>query len=462
MATNAWIDGRLTVRLGSFSRCRDLSVLLFLSLFLCQNAPLIAQNKRAELEQRRQKLLGQINAKTNELGKTQKEKTAALDRLELLQDQIETRESLINTLHDEVSETDKIIDRTEGVIVSLNDDRERLRLEYSVMLRRAYKMKLPNNGLVYMLSAKNFEESYKKWQYFRQYDKFRKRQARLIIETQQALETKTAALIQQKKEKDGLINIHSLQKTSLNTEKKEKDGLIKSLKSDESRIASELKSATQQSSKLNAAIDNIIAAELESRRRANAERRRKADEEAERLRSESRKTQKSKSKQVADYSNNSPKAKQEEQKRLETLTESSENLSLSSDFRLNKGRLPTPAAGTIVRGFGKQKVLDKVTAVNNGIDIHTAEGAEVHAVFGGTVSVVSSIAGLGTVILIQHGNYYTVYSNLGRVNLKKGDKVALQQTIGHAATNTVTNQPEVHFEVWLERTQLNPSVWLAK
>ena len=103
-----------------------------------------------------------------------------------------------------------------------------------------------------------------------------------------------------------------------------------------------------------------------------------------------------------------------------------------------------------------------MTAVNNGIDIHTAEGAEVHAVFGGTVSVVSSIAGLGTVILIQHGNYYTVYSNLGRVNLKKGDKVALRQTIGHAATNTVTDQPEVHFEVWLERTQLNPSVWLAK
>lgn len=452
---SAWIDSRQRVCLGSFWGCLNMPVLLFFTLFFFQNTLLDAQNKRAELEQRRQKLLLQINAKTQDLGKTQKEKTAALDRLELLQDQIETREALINNLHDEVSETDKIIDRTEGVIVSLNEDRERLRVEYGAMLRRAYKMKLPNNGFIYMLSAKNFEESYKKWQYFRQYDKFRKRQARLIIETQQALEAKNELLVQQKKEKEGLVGIHELQKNTLDSEKKEKDGLVQGLKSEENRIASELKSAQQQSSKLNAAIDNIIAEEIEARRRAAAERRRKAQEEAERLKAASRKAQKSSSTRTVN--NNTEGAK-----KSEVLTESNENLSLSSDFRSNKGKLPPPAVGTIVRGFGKQKVLDRVTAVNNGIDIHTAADAEVHAVFGGTVSVVSSIAGLGTVVLLQHGNYYTVYSNLAHVSLKKGDKVALHQTIGRAAVNTVTNASEVHFEVWLERTQLNPSVWIAK
>ena len=452
---SAWIDSRTTMCLGEFKACLNTPFILLLPLFFLQITPIFAQNKRAELEQRRQKLLLQINAKTNELGKTQKEKTAALDRLELLQDQIETREALINNLHEEVSETDKIIDRTEGVIVSLNEDRERLRVEYSAMLRRAYKMKLPNNGFIYMLSAKNFEESYKKWQYFRQYDKFRKRQARLIIETQQALEAKNELLIQHKKEKEGLVGIHELQKTSLDSEKKEKDSLIQGLKSEENRIASELKSAQQQSSKLNAAIDNIIAEEIEKRRRAAAERRKRAQEEAERLKIASRKAQKSN--KTPNISKNT-----EGTKKSEVLTESNENLSLSSDFRSNKGKLPTPAAGTIVRTFGKQKVLDRVTAVNNGIDIHTAADAEVRAVFGGTVSVVSSIAGLGTVVLLQHGNYYTVYSNLARVSLKKGDKVALHQTIGHAAVNTVTNQSEVHFEVWLERTQLNPSVWIAK
>ena len=146
----------------------NLSVLFLLTLLFCSNQPLKAQDKRAELEQRRQELLQQIEAKNQALGKTKKEKSAALIQLELLQDQIETREALINTLHEAVSETDKIIDRTEGVIISLNEDRERLRVEYGAMLRRAYKMKLPNNGFIYMLSASNFEESYKKWQYFRQ------------------------------------------------------------------------------------------------------------------------------------------------------------------------------------------------------------------------------------------------------------------------------------------------------
>lgn len=430
----------------------NLSVLFLLTLLFCSNQPLKAQDKRAELEQRRQELLQQIEAKNQALGKTKKEKSAALIQLELLQDQIETREALINTLHEAVSETDKIIDRTEGVIISLNEDRERLRVEYGAMLRRAYKMKLPNNGFIYMLSASNFEESYKKWQYFRQYDKFRKRQARLIMETQQALEAKNDFLIQQKKEKENLLGVNEKQKGIIIFEKKEKDVLVKGLKSAENRLASELKSAQKQSARLNTAIENLISIELESRRRLAEERRRKALAESERLKKDRPKDEKKSA-----SSNESAQSL-----KLEVLTESNENLALSSDFRSNKGKLPPPAIGTIVRDFGKQKVLDKVTSVNNGIDIRTVAGAEVRAVFGGTVSVVSSIAGLGTVVLIQHGNYYTVYSNLSNVSIQKGQTVSPRQTIGRAAINTVTNEPEVHFEIWLERTQLNPSVWIAK
>lgn len=451
--TEEWIESTIPPFSGSFRNCLKKVAVCVGALLLIHNT-LLAQNKRAELEKKRQLLLQQITTKNQELGKTQKERTAALDRLEMLQDQIETREALINNLHDEIEETDRIIDRTEGVIISLNEDRERLRVEYSAMLRRAYKMKLPNSSFVYMLSAKNFEESYKKWQYFRQYDKFRKRQARLIAETQQALEEKNNQLIQQKNDKEALLGTNENQKAFLNSEKKQKDALIQELKSEESRIASELKTAEKQSAKLNAAIANLIAAEIEAKRRAAEERRKKALAEAERLKRERAKAQKT--------SASKPTEAKENSKKLDVLTDSNENLSLSSDFRSNKGKLPPPAIGTIVRGFGKQKVLDKVTAVNNGIDIQTESGATVSAVFSGTVSVVSSIAGLGTVVLIQHGNYYTVYSNLAGVSLKKGDKVATRQTIGRAATNTVTNEPEVHFEVWLERTQLNPSVWLAK
>lgn len=446
------MKGEINRGLRSCYSFLNLSVLFLLTLLFCSNQPLKAQDKRAELEQRRQELLQQIEAKNQALGKTKKEKSAALIQLELLQDQIETREALINTLHEAVSETDKIIDRTEGVIISLNEDRERLRVEYGAMLRRAYKMKLPNNGFIYMLSASNFEESYKKWQYFRQYDKFRKRQARLIMETQQALEAKNDFLIQQKKEKENLLGVNEKQKGIIIFEKKEKDVLVKGLKSAENRLASELKSAQKQSARLNTAIENLISIELESRRRLAEERRRKALAESERLKKDRPKDEKKSA-----SSNESAQSL-----KLEVLTESNENLALSSDFRSNKGKLPPPAIGTIVRDFGKQKVLDKVTSVNNGIDIRTVAGAEVRAVFGGTVSVVSSIAGLGTVVLIQHGNYYTVYSNLSNVSIQKGQTVSPRQTIGRAAINTVTNEPEVHFEIWLERTQLNPSVWIAK
>ncbi len=443
---------RINRGLRSCYRFLNFCVLLLLTLLFCSNQPLKAQDKRAELEQRRQQLLQQIEAKNQALGKTKKEKSVALIQLELLQDQIETREALINTLQEAVSETDKIIDRTEGVIISLNEDRERLRVEYGAMLRRAYKMKLPNSGFIYMLSASNFEESYKKWQYFRQYDKFRKRQARLIMETQQALEAKNDFLIQQKKEKENLLGVNEKQKGIIIFEKKEKDLLVKGLKSTENRLASELKSAQKQSAKLNAAIENLISIELESRRRLAEERRRKALTESERLKKDRPKDEK----------RNASRNESVQSLKLEVLTESNENLALSSDFRSNKGKFPPPAVGTIVRDFGKQKVLDKVTAVNNGIDIRTAAGAEVRVVFGGTVSVVSSIASLGTVVLIQHGNYYTVYSNLSNVTIQKGQTVSPRQTIGRAAINTVTNEPEVHFEIWLERTQLNPSVWIAK
>ena len=446
------MKGEINRGLRSCYSFLNLSVLFLLTLLFCSNQPLKAQDKRAELEQRRQELLQQIEAKNQALGKTKKEKSAALIQLELLQDQIETREALINTLHEAVSETDKIIDRTEGVIISLDEDRERLRVEYGAMLRRAYKIKLPNNGFIYMLSASNFEESYKKWQYFRQYDKFRKRQARLIMETQQALEAKNDFLIQQKKEKENLLGVNEKQKGIIIFEKKEKDVLVKGLKSAENRLASELKSAQKQSARLNAAIENLISIELESRRRLAEERRRKVLAESERLKKDRPKDEKKSA-----SSNESAQSL-----KLEVLTESNENLALSSNFRSNKGKLPPPAIGTIVRDFGKQKVLDKVTSVNNGIDIRTVAGAEVRAVFGGTVSVVSSIAGLGTVVLIQHGNYYTVYSNLSNVSIQKGQTVSPRQTIGRAAINTVTNESEVHFEIWLERTQLNPSVWIAK
>ena len=415
------------------------------------------------MEIKRQQLLQQMEFTNAHLNQTQQSRSAARDRLEALQNQIETREALINTLHEEIDETDAFIERTEEVLYALNDDIQHLREEYGSMMRKAYRTKMPNSAVLFVLSSNNFREAYKRWQLFRQYDKFRKRQAKLIVETQKSLAAKNEYLVQQKAQKELLAGTNNQQKTMLFTEKQSKDKLIDELKGEEKRLTGELKNQEKQNNKLNSAIERLIIAELETKKQAAEERNRKNREEATRLAREKAKEQKRKPKKsekpLPEYENTEGVAKSNTE---EVLTESSENLALSSDFRSNKGKLPAPAAGTIVRTFGRQQVLDKVTAVNNGIDIRTAANAEVRAAFGGTVSIVSSLPGLGNIVLMQHGNYYTVYSNLSSTSVKKGDNVFLHQIIGRSGVNPVSNESEVHFEIWLEKTHLNPMNWIAR
>ena len=425
-------------------------ILIVLCTFFTFNTT--AQNQRGELEAKRQQLLKQIENTTSQLKQTKQTRVAARDRLEALQSQIENREALINTLHDEIDETDIIVERTAGVLEALSSDILRLRTEYALTMRKAYKMKVPNNSWLFLMSSNSFSDAYRRWQYFKQYDKFRKRQANLIEATQKSLGTKKDLLTQKKSQKIVLANTNEHQKLMLSTEQKDKDKLLYELKDEERRLAGALKSQEKQSTKLNSAIERMIYAEIEAKRRAAEERSRRARDEAERLARMRTKEKKQEDREIVI----------ESRKPEVVITESSENLALSSDFRSNKGRLPPPATGAIVRGFGKQKVLDKVTAINNGIDIRTEANANVQAVFNGTVAIVSSLPGLGNVVLVQHGNYYSVYSNLSSVWVKKGDNVTTRQTIGKAGVNTVSNESEVHFEVWLEKTHLNPTSWISK
>ena len=464
----------LNLNICNLTKRAFFSSFIFLNLFfLCPN--LSAQNeKRAELEVERQRLMQQIKAKQQQLSQTKQNQSATREQLENLQEQLENRELLINNLHQEITATDYIVERTEEAVVALEADRKQLQAEYAQMLRKAYKSKIPNNATVFMMSGKNFDEAYKKWQYFQQYDKFRKRQARRIVETQKSLAAKNALLTEKRAQKTSLVGVNEMQKSLLSSEKKQKNALSEQLKSEENRLQSALKSAEKQSNKLNSAISDLIANEIAARRREAEERSRRNREAAEKLatmklekeRIKWGKQQNSASKPLAKPESykitEGPSTPVSSPQKVEVITESPENIALARDFRSNKGKLPYPASGEIVRTFGKQKVLDKVTAVNNGIDIKTSENADVKAVFGGTVSIVSGISGLGNVVLIQHGTYYSVYSNLSTVFVKKGEAVSTRQTIGRAGLNTVTNQSEVHFEIWLERTQLNPATWLGR
>ncbi len=438
-----------------FQTFGKLSLSVILLSFFSIN-PLPAQNKRGELETKRQQLLKQISSTSEKLTEIKQTRTAARDHLETLQGQIENREHLINTLQEEIEETDAIMARTEDVLDALQSDVERLRTEYAQMMRRAYTMKVPNNSLLFLLTSNSFSDAYKRWQYFQQYDKFRKRQAKMIEQTKLSLTSKNQELETRKTQKILLLGTNEQQKYMLSSEKQDKDQLIQEMRGEEQRLASNLKTQEKQNAKLNTEIERLIETELENRRIAAETRVRKARDEAERLAKERAKEKKRVPK---DSKIEEPKVSA---KTEIVITETSESLALSSDFRSNKGQLPPPATGSIVRFFGRQKVLDKVTAVNNGIDIRTDANAEVKVVFTGTVSVVSNISGLGYVVIVQHGNYYSVYSNMASAWVKKGDNVTTRQTLGKVGINTVSNEPELHFEIWLEKTHLNPAGWIIK
>jgi len=434
-----------------------LRAIFFFGAFLLFSTSAMTQNKRIELEVKRQKLLQQIEQNKVLLQQTQVEKSGANLRAEILQNQIEDRQNLIINLGDDLVLTDSIISRTDTAIVALNDDLFKLKSEFGQMLRKAYRMHVPSNSLLFLFASKSFSESYKRWQYFRQYEKFRKRQADLIGQIAQSLTHKNATLLAQRKTKDSLKIGLETQKAILQIERGEKIKMAKALKSDELKLKGNLKSAQKQNSKLNDAIENLISAEIEARKaEANAKRKR-LKEEADRLAELKIKKQNAKTAQKEKERVDKPTVAPTE----DVLTDSRETLELSADFRNNKGRLQTPVNGSIVRGFGKQQVLNKVESLNNGIDIKTSPGAEVHSVAAGTVTVVSSIPGLGQIIILQHGNYYTVYAHLSGVSVSKGQSVSARQTIGKSGVNLLTNDPELHFELWLERVHIDPSPWFT-
>ena len=446
-----WLENLITINPHN----PHLKTIIF-CLTLLSVSGLSAQTKRAELELNRQKILQKIQSNTVAIAKTKQKQADVGEHVEALQNQIEDREALILNLDNELENTDSLIERTEFVIKSLQTDLVELKKEYGIMMRKAYRMRVPNNAVTFLFASQNFRQSYQRWQYFMQYEKFRKREAQLIAKTQQSLTAKNTFFARQHSWKDSLINTYGEQAHLLETERNEQDALVKKLKNTEEQLTNELKLAERQSTKISRNIEKLIASEIAARKHAEEETKRKEREALSKL-SEAKKEKK-------DRKNKKIENSEAESERIkpEILTDSPQTLELSSDFRSNKGKLPPPAVGAVVRAFGKQRVLNQVTAINNGIDIRTTSGSDAHAVAAGTVSVVSNIQGVGQIVLIQHGNYYTVYANLSAAYVKKGEIISARQAIGKVAINPISNEPELHFELWLERTHLNPTDWLSK
>lgn len=391
--------------------------LLLPVLLFCLNAqPAFGQNRK-ELVEKRERLKREIEKTQRQLEETQENKEAALERYFALQNQIQRRQQLINTLQTEINYANESIERSHQVLDALNGDIDRLKTEYATMLRVAYRHRLNKSMLAFLFSANSLNDAFRRWQYIRQYDRFRNRQADLILETQEMLISKTEQLEQRRTEKEGLLSSEQKQKIILNRELADKDKLLENLKSNESQLVADLERQRQARDQLIAAIETIIRKEME---RSKAEAR---------------------------------------QPNALTASNSEAAAALAGDFIRNKGRLPWPVEnGRITRQFGTQPhpVINTIQITNNGIDIETDPRSEVHTVFKGRVAGTQFIPGYQYMVIIQHGEYYTVYSNLEEIYVKRGDQLEARMPLGRVGQQ----KTEMHFEVWREKQRLNPVHWV--
>lgn len=396
--------------------------LLLMLCFLMMSVGAFGQQSRKDLEDKRKQLLKEIERTSSLLKQTQKNKEATFSHYITLQKQISKRQQLIETLQTEIAFMQSNVDRTSGVIEALSGDVDRLREEYASMARHAYRQKLSGSAWLFIFSAKNFNDTFRRWQYLRQYDSYRQKQARLILETQKTLMNKINILEQRKLDKLHLLDSEKRQSEILGLEVSAKNRLLGELKDDEIRLSKELQAKEIAAAKLSAAIERVIKEEI-----ARA--------------------------------GNAAKAKSPA-----TKASTDKAVALSKDFQKNKGRLPWPVKNGVITGyFGKQQhpTIKTIEITNNGIDIRTDQGSLVRAVFDGKVAGTQFIPGYDYMVILQHGDFYTVYSNLEEVNVRKGDEVKTRQDIGKVSTDRKTNTSEVHFEIWQEKTRLNPSEWVS-
>ena len=385
--------------------------------------PIWAQ-QRKQLEDKRRQLMKEIELTTNLLNETKKNKEAALDRYVTLQRQIRKRQQLIETLEIEVMLNAESIEQTTFVAQALEEDVERLEQEYADIARSAFRQRMNRSTLVFVLSAENFNQAFQRWRFLRQYDQYRNKQARLILETQQTLADKIFWLEERRVEKEQLLAEAQEQANILDQELQDKNQLLRTLKKDESRLSSNLKDQQKAHQKLNNAIEAIIREEMAKSRKEG----RKED--------------------AASPSGGSNTRAVE-----------------STNFEGSRGKLNWPVKnGVITSYFGKQEhpTLAGVYITNNGIDIRTDPEANVHSVFSGEVVGTQFIPGFSYMVIVRHGKYYTVYSNLKEIHVERNDVVKANQVIGIVSNNSKTNAAELHFEVWKEKKRLNPIRWVEK
>lgn len=405
-----------------------------------------SQTSRSELERRKKALQNEIDITNKLISETKKNKKLSLSQLNILNKKLEDRKRLINAIQQEVNLLNSSIQNDGERILELQTDLNRIKISYGKLIRQAYLTRNQESALMLLFSAQDFQQAYKRLYYLRKYTSYRREQALLIEETQRELDGRVKQFKTDLSTKRDLLGSEEREKKELNIEKKEQEETLSVLKRKEKTLKKDLEKKRADARKLDGSIQRVIEREI-AKERIRAEAKSKAKSEAER-------------KKAVSAGKPVPDKPKEPEMRVTTETRA-----LSGKFESNKGRLPWPVdRGVISESFGTHPhpVLRGISTNNNGINISTNAGAAVKSIFAGEVSGVISIPGANMAIIIKHGEYLTVYSNLASSSVSKGQKVSASQSIGIADRDDSGNKSEAHLEIWKGKTKLNPADWISR
>ncbi len=403
------------------------------TLFLFSGVQLFAQT-RSELERRKAQLNKDIEMINRTLSKTSSEKKGTLKQLNALRTQIRLRQEKINTINSEVRLLNGQINENVNQVRSLQSQLKQLKSDYAAMIRFAQKNQGSHSKLMYIFAAKDFNQAYKRLKYLQQFGEYRQKQAKYIEDTQSSIKKKISVLNQNKREKDHLIDDQEKEKSTLGTAQTKQSKVVNSLTSQEKSLKKNLAKKQRDAQQLDRAIRKAIDREIELARK-------KAEEEA--------RAAAAKAKAAGAVA---PVAKSNSGSILNSTPEAAK---LSADFVSNRGKLPWPVANGVVTEYMGVKKIGNITVNVDGWTIKTNPGASIRAVFDGSVTIITDIVG-STMVMIKHGEYFTVYKNLSSVSVSKGQKVSTKQSIG-----TADGQAEIEFHIYKSRDEQDPKYWLA-
>lgn len=385
-------------------------LIVFLGCIIFAFSASAQKKSKAQLQKERQQNLQKITEVEKILSQTTTRKKNSLGELSALNQRIREQENLIGSIKSEIVLLDTEINENNDIITALEDDLEKLRKEFSAMLYAAQKANNNTTKLTFLFSSKSFDQLVMRLQYMEQYAAARRHQAQQIKKVQEELSTQVAVIKAQRDEKNVLLADQLRESESLVALKDQQNKLLRSLAKEEKNLKRDLENTKQAVAKLDKLIDAAI---------------------------------------------------KEEMARASAKAKSAESVALSSSFEDNKTKFPWPVSGFVSLGFGRQNhpVLKGIVIQNNGVNIQTKEDEKVKTVFDGEVRKVAFIPTLGSTVIINHGEYLTVYAGLKEVFVKAGQKVSTNQEIGKVFSNA-DGVSELRFQIFKNTTALDPQVWL--